>query len=95
MAAQVFRPGYTMATVTPEEAVEAEIRAGRLQMPTNPPKKTTKRGDEEDDDDEQKDGKKSDDEDDDVDDDAKLRKAREWDNFKDDNPRGWGNTMNR
>jgi hypothetical protein len=29
--------------------------------------------------------------DDDDDDDAAVKKVRDWDEFKDDNPRGWGN----
>eukprot|EP00026_Physarum_polycephalum_P009209 Phypoly_transcript_09323.p1 GENE.Phypoly_transcript_09323~~Phypoly_transcript_09323.p1 ORF type:complete len:299 (+),score=32.45 Phypoly_transcript_09323:225-1121(+) len=30
LATQVFRPGFNMATVTPEQAFEAEVQAGRM-----------------------------------------------------------------
>lgn len=62
-----------MATLTPEDAFEAEVQAGRMISSKNQ-------------------AKQDDDSDDDVDDEAKLQKARAWDNFKDDNPRGWGNS---
>jgi hypothetical protein len=37
----------------------------------------------------------SSDDDGDADDDDKLAKARAWDDFKDDNPKGWGNSTLR
>lgn len=77
LKAQVFQPGFNMATVTPEQAYEAEVKAGR--MVTGGGKASEKKSD-------------SDDEDDDIDDDAKLYKARAWDDFKDDHPFGSGNT---
>lgn len=41
------------------------------------------------------DKKEKDDEEEDADDDEALRKKREWDEFKDDNPKGWGNRGNK
>jgi immunoglobulin-binding protein 1 len=73
LASQVFRPGFNMATVTPEQAADAEIKAGRMVKGGGNAKKD-----------------ESDDEDDD--DDEKVMKARAWDDFKDDNPYGSGNS---
>ena len=62
-----------MATITPEEAFEAEVKAGRM----------VKGGGND---------KKAESDDEDEDDDDKLKKARAWDDFKDDHPYGSGNT---
>jgi immunoglobulin-binding protein 1 len=66
-----------MATITPEEALEYDIRAGK--MATGPGGAASAKKDDED-------------EDEGIDNEEKLQKARNWDDFKDDNPRGWGNT---
>jgi len=73
LASQVFQPGFNMATMTPEQAYEAEVRAGRM----------VKGGGND---------KKAESDDEDEDDEDKLRKARYWDDFKDDNPFGSGNS---
>jgi len=78
LAAQVFRPGFNMATMTPEQAYEAEVRAGRMVTGGGPQQQSK--------------GNSSDEEDDDIDNEEKVRKARAWDDFKDDNPKGWGNS---
>lgn len=78
LQAQVFQPGFNRATVTPEEAYEAEVKAGR--MLTGGGKASEPKDD------------KDEDEDEDIDNEDKLRKARYWDNFKDDNPFGSGNS---
>ena len=65
-----------MATVTPEQAYEAEVRAGRMVKGGGNDKK----------------GESDEDEDKDGDDEDKLRKARAWDDFKDDHPYGSGNS---
>jgi immunoglobulin-binding protein 1 len=76
LARDVFKQPHIVATYTPEEAAEMDMAAGRfLSGGGNDPSAD-------------KDDK---DEDADQDDDAKLRKARDWDDFKDDNPRGAGN----
>lgn len=79
LAKQVFQPGYNLATITPEQAAEAEMRAGRMLKGPGGEASAKKNSDDED-------------EDEDIDNEAKLQKARYWDDFKDDNPRGWGNT---
>jgi len=78
LAQQVFRPGFNMATITPEEAVAAEISNGRMVKGPGGAA-SAKKGD-------------SENEDEDVDNEEKLCSTRNWDDFKDDNPRGWGNT---
>lgn len=76
LARDVFKQPHIVATYTPEEAAEMDMAAGRyLSGGGNDPGK--------DDDDK--------DEDADADDDDKVRKAREWDDWKDDNPKGAGN----
>jgi len=79
LAQQVFRPGFNMATITVEEAVEEDIRSGR--MVKGPGGAASAKKDD-----------NNENEDEDIDNEEKLRKARTWDTFKDDNPRGWGNT---
>jgi hypothetical protein len=73
--AAVMRPGYSMATMTPEEWAEGEMAAGNFISGGGP--ESEQRDSEGDDSDQETD--------------ESVRKAREWDAFKDDNPRGWGN----
>jgi immunoglobulin-binding protein 1 len=76
IARDVFKQPHIVATYTPEEAAEMDMAAGRyLSGGGNDPSKDA-------------DDK---DEDADADDDDKVRKAREWDDWKDDNPKGAGN----
>ncbi|XAR71621.1 hypothetical protein NMG60_11017985 [Bertholletia excelsa] len=85
MAAQVFQPGYRLPTMSIEEAGlrEMEImnrfqeRNAKLIEEANSAW--------------YKDGPKSRTSEDDEDDDAAQEKARRWDDWKDDNPRGAGN----
>jgi immunoglobulin-binding protein 1 len=52
LASQVFRPGYNMATVTPEQAYEAEVKAGRMLKGGANDKKKEESDDEDEDNDE-------------------------------------------
>eukprot|EP01112_Ceratiomyxa_fruticulosa_P001908 TRINITY_DN1205_c0_g1_i2.p1 TRINITY_DN1205_c0_g1~~TRINITY_DN1205_c0_g1_i2.p1 ORF type:complete len:354 (+),score=74.41 TRINITY_DN1205_c0_g1_i2:276-1337(+) len=78
---QVFQPSHILPTYTPEEAVEAEIRNGGMVK--------GKGGKESEKKDEDSDNSDNDD------DNAVYRKKRDWDDWKDDHPRGGGNTMGR
>ncbi|KNE64391.1 hypothetical protein AMAG_09415 [Allomyces macrogynus ATCC 38327] len=76
---QVFRPGHRLPTMSLDEYLEAEMARGGI-LPRAEPAPAKNESDD-------------DDEDSDRDEvaDRKLYKARNWDAFTDDNPRGWGN----
>jgi len=84
LQAAVYGAGYpSIPTVTLDEWFEKEAALGRMgQQNGGPPQQP----DEDD---------KSEDEDNDIDNDAKIRKQREWDEFKDDHRRGEGNKKNK
>jgi hypothetical protein len=75
----VFRPGHNLPTRTIEEYLEEEKRRGGIIQETNQQGGTEREIDEDD-------MSKADEE---------TMKAREWDEFKEENPRGSGNTLNR
>lgn len=81
---QVFGAGFgyrNLPTMTEDEYFEKEVREGKIVLDYNP--NAT---------DDEKNGKKeSEDEDETEHDEEKLRKARNWDEFKDTNRRGDGN----
>jgi len=79
---KVFGAGYPgVPTMSQEEFLEKEIREGKIVLDYQ-------------DDQTRKENKKSDDESEDEDDPAKLQKKRDWDEWKDDHRRGWGNREN-
>ncbi|EGG15513.1 hypothetical protein DFA_10355 [Cavenderia fasciculata] len=80
MLDKVFRPSHILPTMTPEEAVEIEMRNGGM-VKGKGGKESEKKSDDE----EEVDGKEEDHE--------KLKKKRDWDDWKDDNPKGAGNTL--
>eukprot|EP01100_Stratorugosa_tubuloviscum_P009258 TRINITY_DN3869_c1_g1_i1.p1 TRINITY_DN3869_c1_g1~~TRINITY_DN3869_c1_g1_i1.p1 ORF type:complete len:367 (-),score=161.73 TRINITY_DN3869_c1_g1_i1:150-1196(-) len=73
---RMFQPSWTKPIYTVEQAGEIEYRKAL---------EATKRQEEK-----MKQNKQVD-SDDDIDDDEKIKEAREWDDFKDSNPVGWGN----
>eukprot|EP01105_Mastigella_eilhardi_P009908 TRINITY_DN2325_c0_g1_i3.p1 TRINITY_DN2325_c0_g1~~TRINITY_DN2325_c0_g1_i3.p1 ORF type:complete len:224 (+),score=59.72 TRINITY_DN2325_c0_g1_i3:375-1046(+) len=73
---RVFQPGYSLPTMTSEEALRLELSQGNAIAKSGPKHES----DEEDSDRDQ-------------DNDDKLKKARDWDDWKDENPRGSGNTI--
>ncbi|GAM20822.1 hypothetical protein SAMD00019534_039970, partial [Acytostelium subglobosum LB1] len=79
MLDKVFRPSHILPTISPEQAALWEMQNGG--MAQGPGGEASKK--KEDDDEDQDDGKEEDL--------AKLKKTRDWDDWKDDNPRGWGN----
>lgn len=76
---EVFRPGHNLPTMTIDEYLELERQRGGIQSSAPRPK-----------------GLQDEDADDDRDEVAEERRERDirFDAFKDDNPRGWGNTYN-
>ncbi|KAJ3367779.1 hypothetical protein GGF31_007126 [Allomyces arbusculus] len=76
---QVFRPGHRLPAMSLDEYLEAEMARGGI-LPRAEPAPIKNESDD-------------DDEDSDRDEvaDRKTFKARNWDAFTDDNPRGWGN----
>lgn len=82
---QVFGAGFgykNLPTMTEEEYFEKEVREGKIVLDYDGVKKT---------DDEKNAKKESEDEDETEHDDEKLKKARDWDEYKDTNRRGDGN----
>ncbi|XP_078377694.1 immunoglobulin-binding protein 1-like [Oculina patagonica] len=78
---KVFGAGYpSVPTMSQEEFLEKEILEGKVVLEYKGDQKQEK--------------KKSDDESDSEDDPAKLQKKRDWDEWKDDHRRGWGNREN-
>lgn len=75
IAQQVFRPSHILPTYTPEQAAMLDMQEGRFLSGGQNDKET----------------EESEDEDADIDNAEKLKKARDWDDFKDDNPKGAGN----
>eukprot|EP00727_Mastigamoeba_balamuthi_P010518 m51a1_g6089 hypothetical protein (355) ;mRNA; r:32699-34109 len=90
-AQRVFRPGHALPTMSIEEAGEMELRfemdrqqrsaAAAAAAGKKPPRHKRGGGHS------SSESSSSEDEDD-----EKLRKQRKWDDWKDDNPKGWGNT---
>lgn len=79
---KVFGAGYPgVPTMTQEEYLEKEIMEGKVVLDYKDEQINDK-------------SKKSDDESEDEDDPAKLQKKRDWDEWKDDHRRGWGNREN-
>lgn len=93
----VFKNPYVAPLMTAQEAIDMGMddaltswnRERAEKEAASRMKKRIGFGDDDDDDDEE--GHSSD-EDSDKETDESLKKAREWDEFKDDNPTGWGNT---
>ena len=80
---QVFGAGYkNLPTMTEEEYFEKEVREGKIVLDYDSAKKT---------DDEKNAKKESEDEDETEHDEEKLKKARDWDEYKDTHRRGDGN----
>lgn len=79
IAETVFRPDYNLPTMTIDEYLELERKRGGILDGHSPNPK---------DNNEQND-------DDNEDDEVALQRARQFDQFKDENPRGSGNTYNR
>jgi immunoglobulin-binding protein 1 len=75
----VFRSGHSLPTMTIDEYLAEEKRRGGMVEGGGEPSRTRPEPDEDDFDRE----------------DQETMKAREWDEFKEDNPRGSGNTLNR
>jgi len=75
----VFKPNYPLPTMTVEEWAEEEMRLGLMPSPNDP--KPQKSNDKDSDNEEE--------------DDQKTLKARNWDDWKDDHPRGEGNKNDR
>lgn len=79
---KVFGAGYPgVPTMTQEEFLEKEIMEGKVVLDYKDDQNHDK-------------SKKSDDESDDDDEPDKLQKKRDWDEWKDDHRRGWGNREN-
>ncbi|KAF2070111.1 hypothetical protein CYY_008574 [Polysphondylium violaceum] len=81
MLDKVFRPSHILPSLTPQEAVEIEMRNGGMVSGKGGAESSSK--------------KDSEDEEEEDDDDEKLKKKRDWDDYKDDNPKGWGNSLRR
>ena len=79
----VFKPYVPLPTLTVEQQGEIELREARAREAKHAEAEAAKRAKEA--------ARRSDDEDDDE----EVAKARAWDEFKDDNPRGWGNSKLR
>ena len=71
----VFRPGHRLPSLSIDEYLRREFERGNVIMPSA--------GD--------KDGKNADEDNDKDENDENVYKQRQWDDFKDENPRGWGN----
>eukprot|EP01097_Dermamoeba_algensis_P000406 TRINITY_DN1140_c0_g1_i1.p1 TRINITY_DN1140_c0_g1~~TRINITY_DN1140_c0_g1_i1.p1 ORF type:complete len:183 (-),score=49.66 TRINITY_DN1140_c0_g1_i1:86-634(-) len=85
---QVFQPHWTLPTYSVEEALEFDILSGKVKLGTGESSKPKPKGLPEDEEDQDSDDDKEDDK---YYDDRKVYEAREWDEFKDDNPVGSGN----
>jgi len=82
---QVFGAGYkNLPTMTDEEYFQKEVREGKIVLDYDGKQKT---------DDEKNAKKESEDEDETDHDEEKLKKAREWDDYKDTHRRGDGNRL--
>ncbi|XP_071497805.1 immunoglobulin-binding protein 1-like [Diadema antillarum] len=89
LQAQVFGAGYpSIPTMTLDEFYEKEIREGKIKLDSQNPSQQSEREAAE-----ARDIKKE--MEIETDDPEALRKAREWDEWKDDHKRGWGNRENR
>jgi len=80
LQAGVFKPDWIQPTMSIEEYGELEYRTMIEREKYHSHSHPKPKEEEED-------------EDQDIDNPDKLRRAREWDNFKDDNPPGWGNRI--
>lgn len=88
LQAQVFGAGYpSLPTMTLEEFYQKEINEGKIQLDSRNPTPQEEA--------EQKEASEIKKEEEvETDDPAALQKAREWDDWKDDHRRGWGNRDN-
>lgn len=77
MTAGVFRPGHNLPTMTLDDYIEAEMKRGGIINGGGNENKPKEEQDEDDWDEERQD--------------LELKKKREFEQFKDDNPKGWGN----
>ncbi|KAN0032135.1 hypothetical protein ACTFIV_006011 [Dictyostelium citrinum] len=78
----VFRPSHILPTMTPQEGAEWDMHHGGMVKGKGGKESESK--------------EKTDEElDAEDDDDEKLREKRNWDNYKEDNPKGWGNSLRR
>ena len=80
---QVFRPHWRLPTMTVDEYLQREMERGNVIYGTgeqSPEEQERRKGEEEE-----------------IEElvDQKTYKDRAWDDYKDDNPRGWGNRMNK
>ncbi|KAN0050049.1 hypothetical protein ACTA71_003149 [Dictyostelium dimigraforme] len=79
---RVFRPSHILPTMTPQEGAEWDMHHGGMVKGKGGKESESK--------------EKTDEElDAEDDDDEKLREKRNWDNYKEDNPKGWGNSLRR
>lgn len=78
----MFQPYVPLPTITVEQQGEMELAAAREREARQAEVERRRRQKEEE--------RRSDDEDD-----EEVRKARAWDDWKDDNPAGWGNSKLR
>jgi len=79
----VFQPGYPVHTLTPEQWADQQIQLGLLPQGNSNNNNNNKKKDEEED------------EEDEIENEKATLKSREWDNWKDDNPKGSGNKNDR
>jgi immunoglobulin-binding protein 1 len=84
-AASIFRPGWRQPTMTLDEFLALERARGNIMQGGGPAQAAAMAQAQ----------ATEDARDSDADADAATYKAREWDKFTDDNPRGWGNRHNR
>ena len=79
---QVFRPSHVLPTLTVEQAGGIELRQAREREAAQREAEAARAA------------ARADQPRDDADD-AEVARQRAWDDFKDDNPRGWGNSKLR
>ena len=94
----VFKNPYVAPLLSPSDAIDLEMddaltawKRERAEKEAAARMKKRIGADDNDDDNGKEEGNSSDD-DSDKETDESLKKKREWDEFKDNNPRGWGNT---
>ena len=95
----VFKNPYVAPLLSPSDAIDLEMddaltawKRERAEKEAAARMKKRIGADDNDDDDDGKEEGNSSDDDSDKETDKSLKKKREWDEFKDNNPRGWGNT---
>ena len=95
----VFKNPYVAPLLSPSDAIDLEMddaltawKRERAEKEAAARMKKRIGADDNDDDDDGKEEGNSSDDDSDKETDESLKKKREWDELKDNNPRGWGNT---